>query len=134
MHLSADIIHIQTIPKGESVGYGSRFTALDDTPIGVLPIGYADGIPRSLKGATLSLQTRDGVFPVKIIGSVCMDQCMVDLSGVPAHVGDRVSFFGYTPKSLSALAEHAGTIPYELLCAISPRVPRIYHTSKEKED
>ena len=124
MHLSADVVHIQTIPAGESVGYGGRFTALNDTTIGVLPIGYADGIPRSLRGATLSLRTRDGIFPVKIIGSVCMDQCMIDLSGIPACVGDRVSFFGHTPTALSALAEHAGTIPYELLCAISPRVPR----------
>ena len=130
MHLSADVVHIQTIPAGESVGYGGRFTALNDTTIGVLPIGYADGIPRSLRGATLSLQTRDGIYPVKIIGSVCMDQCMIDLSGIPAQVGDRVSFFGHTPISLSALAEHAGTIPYELLCAISPRVPRTYYEEK----
>ena len=130
MHLSADVVHIQTIPAGESVGYGGRFTALNDTTIGVLPIGYADGIPRSLRGATLSLQTRDGIFPVKIIGSVCMDQCMIDLSGIPAQVGDRVSFFGHTKASLSALAEHAGTIPYELLCAISPRVPRTYYEEK----
>ena len=126
MHLSADIVHIQTIPAGESVGYGSRFTALTDTPIGVLPIGYADGIPRSLRGAMLTLKTQNGSYPVKIIGSVCMDQCMIDLSGIDAKVGDRVSFFGHTPTSLSALAEHAGTIPYELLCAISPRVPRTH--------
>ena len=131
MHLSADVVHIQTIPRGESVGYGGRFTALNDTVIGVLPIGYADGIPRSLRGATLSLRTRDGIFPVKIIGSVCMDQCMIDLSGFPAYVGDRVSFFGHTKASLSALAEHAGTIPYELLCAISPRVPRTYYEENE---
>ena len=131
MHLSADVVHIQTIPAGESVGYGGRFTALNDTVIGVLPIGYADGIPRSLRGATLSLRTRDGIFPVKIIGSVCMDQCMIDLSGIPAYVGDRVSFFGHTKASLSALAEHAGTIPYELLCAISPRVPRTYYEENE---
>ena len=124
MHLSADVIHIQTIPAGESVGYGGRFTALNDTPIGVLPIGYADGIPRSLRGAVLTLHTEKGDFPVKIIGSVCMDQCMIDLSGVDAKVGDRVSFFGHTPGALLKLAEHAGTIPYELLCAISLRVPR----------
>ncbi len=124
MHLSADVIHIQTIPAGESVGYGGRFTALNDTPIGVLPIGYADGIPRSLRGASLTLHTEKGNFPVKIIGSVCMDQCMIDLSGVDAKVGDRVSFFGHTPGALLKLAEHAGTIPYELLCAISLRVPR----------
>ena len=124
MHLSADIVHIQTIPKGESVGYGGRFTALEDTPIGVLPIGYADGIPRSLRGATLTLHTKKGDFPVKIIGSVCMDQCMIDLTGIDAEVGDRVSFFGHTPTSLTELAEYAGTIPYELLCAISLRVPR----------
>ena len=124
MHLSADVIHIQTIPAGESVGYGGRFTALKDTPIGVLPIGYADGIPRSLRGASLTLHTEKGNFPVKIIGSVCMDQCMIDLSGIDAKVGDRVSFFGHTPGALLKLAEHAGTIPYELLCAISLRVPR----------
>ena len=127
MHLSADIVHIQTIPEGESVGYGSRFTALNDTVIGVLPIGYADGIPRSLKGAILTVQTDNGCFPAKIIGSVCMDQCMIDLSGIDAKIGDRVSFFGNTPTSLTTLADHAGTIPYELLCAISPRVPRTYH-------
>lgn len=124
MHLSADIVHIQTVPAGESVGYGGRFTALNDTPIGVLPIGYADGIPRSLRGATLTVHTEKGDFPVKIIGSVCMDQCMIDLSGIDAKIGDRVSFFGHTPTSLSALATHAGTIPYELLCSISLRVRR----------
>ena len=127
MHLSADVVHIQTIPKGESVGYGGRFTALNDTTIGVLPIGYADGIPRSLRGAVLTVQTKTGTYPAKIIGSVCMDQCMIDLSGIDAKVGDPVSFFGHTPAALLSLAEHAGTIPYELLCAISPRVPRIYH-------
>ncbi len=126
MHLSADVVHIQTIPAGESVGYGGRFTALNDTPIGVLPIGYADGISRSLRGAVLTLHTEKGAYPVKIIGSVCMDQCMIDLSGIDAKVGDRVSFFGHTPTALATLAEHAGTIPYELLCAISPRVPRTY--------
>ena len=130
MHLSADVVHMQIIPAGESVGYGGRFTALHDTPIGVLPIGYADGIPRSLRGATLTIHTEKGDFPVKIIGSVCMDQCMIDLSGIDAKVGDRVSFFGHTPTSLTALAEHAGTIPYELLCAISLRVPRNIKHSK----
>jgi len=124
MHLSADIVHIQTVPAGESVGYGGRFKALVDTPIGVLPIGYADGIPRSLRGATLSLKTEKGIYPVKIIGSICMDQCMIDLSGIDAKIGDRVSFFGHTPTALSELAEYAGTIPYELLCAISLRVHR----------
>ena len=130
MHLSADIVHIQTIPAGESVGYGGRFTALNDTPIGVLPIGYADGIPRSMRGATLTVHTQKGDFPVKIIGSICMDQCMIDLSGIDAKVGDRVSFFGHTPTALSALAEHAGTIPYELLCSISLRVRR--HILRDK--
>ena len=134
MHLSADIVHIQTVPAGESVGYGGRFTALNDTPIGVLPIGYADGIPRSLRGATLTLHTQNGDFPVKIIGSICMDQCMIDLSGIDAKVGDRVSFFGHTPTSLADLAEHAGTIPYELLCAISLRVPRHIVRPKQKTE
>ena len=134
MHLSADIVHIQTVPAGESVGYGGRFTALNDTVIGVLPIGYADGIPRSLRGAMLTLHTQNGDFPVKIIGSICMDQCMIDLSGIDAKVGDRVSFFGHTPTSLADLAEHAGTIPYELLCAISLRVPRHIVRPKQKTE
>lgn len=134
MHLSADIVHIQTVPAGESVGYGGRFTALNDTVIGVLPIGYADGIPRSLRGATLTLHTQSGDFPVKIIGSICMDQCMIDLSGIDARVGDRVSFFGHTPTALADLAEHAGTIPYELLCAISLRVPRHIVRPKQKTE
>ena len=134
MHLSADIVHIQTVPADESVGYGGRFTALNDTVIGVLPIGYADGIPRSLRGATLTLHTQNGDFPVKIIGSICMDQCMIDLSGIDAKVGDRVSFFGHTPTSLADLAEHAGTIPYELLCAISLRVPRHIVRPKQKTE
>lgn len=134
MHLSADIVHIQTVPAGESVGYGGRFIALNDTVIGVLPIGYADGIPRSLRGATLTLHTQNGDFPVKIIGSICMDQCMIDLSGIDAKVGDRVSFFGHTPTSLADLAEHAGTIPYELLCAISLRVPRHIVRPKQKTE
>lgn len=134
MHLSADIVHIQTVPAGESVGYGGRFTALNDTVIGVLPIGYADGIPRSLRGATLTLHTQNGDFPVKIIGSICMDQCMIDLSGIDARVGDRVSFFGHTPTSLADLAEYAGTIPYELLCAISLRVPRHIVRPKQKTE
>ena len=133
MHLSADVVHIQTIPAGESVGYGGRFTALCDTPIGVLPLGYADGIPRSLRGATLTLHTKKGDFPVKIIGSICMDQCMIDLTDIEAEVGDRVSFFGHTPTALLELAEYAGTIPYELLCAISLRVPRDL-LQKRKED
>lgn len=133
MHLSADVVHVQTVPAGESVGYGGRFTALHDTPIGVLPIGYADGIPRSLRGATLTVHTKKGDFPTKIIGSVCMDQCMIDLSGIDAKIGDRVSFFGDTPTSLSALAAHAGTIPYELLCAISLRVPRKILQSQIKQ-
>ena len=134
MHLSADIVHIQTIPKGETVGYGGRFKALVDTPIGVLPIGYADGIPRSLRGATLSLKTEKGVFPVKIIGSICMDQCMIDLTGIDAKIGDRVSFFGHTPTALSELAEYAGTIPYELLCAISLRVHRKIILPKQNKE
>lgn len=134
MHLSADIVHIQTVPAGESVGYGGRFTALSDTVIGVLPIGYADGIPRSLRGATLTLHTQNGDFPVKMIGSICMDQCMIDLSGIDARVGDRVSFFGHTPTALEKLATHAGTIPYELLCAISLRVPRKIIRPKQKTE
>ena len=91
--------------------------------MGVLAIGYADGLPRAA-GNQCSFAAGDGFAPQR--GSICMDMCMVDLTERPeVDVGSQVELFG--PKcSIYQLSDAAGTIPYELLCAVSKRVPRVY--------
>ena len=91
--------------------------------MGVLPIGYADGFFRGLSGR-MSVVTEQGRAP--LLGRICMDMCMVDLTRLPGvHVGDTVEIFGKRQK-VDALAAVLGTIPYELTCAVSKRVPRVY--------
>ena len=128
MRLVTEIVHIQTLPHGESVGYGGRFTADGERRIAVLPIGYADGLPRSLRGASVTLETKSGVCTAPIVGNVCMDQCMIDITDTDAELGTQVPFFGDSPEQLTHLSKHAKTIDYELLCAVSARVPRVYRT------
>ena len=129
MRLSADVVHVQTLPVGETVGYGGRFCADGERRIAVLPIGYADGVPRALRGATLTAHTPSGTYPVPVVGNVCMDQCMIDVTDTDADVGTRVTLFGDTPDQLAALSTYAKTIDYELLCAVSARVTREYRTT-----
>ncbi|MBQ1233338.1 MAG: hypothetical protein IIX86_07395, partial [Clostridia bacterium] len=129
MRLSADVVHVQTLPAGETVGYGGRFRADGERRIAVLPIGYADGIPRALSGAVLTAHTPSGTYPVPLVGNVCMDQCMIDVTDTDADVGTRVTLFGDTPDQLAALSTYAKTIDYELLCAVSARVTREYRTT-----
>lgn len=93
------------------------------TRMGVLPYGYADGFFRTLSNKC-QLMTADGPAPQR--GKICMDMCMVDLTDLPGvQVGDEVEVFGKR-NDLNALAALAGTIPYELTCAVSKRVPRLY--------
>lgn len=133
MHLCADIVHIHRLRAGESVGYGAAYTAQKDITVAVLPIGYADGWMRAMSGATVALNTKSGTHSVPIVGRVCMDQCMIDVTGTDAAVGDTAVLFGQTPRDLSRLSEHAGTIPYELLCLLSSRVTRSYETENNTE-
>ena len=91
--------------------------------MGVLAIGYADGLPRILSNRC-SFYVEGGFTPQR--GSICMDMCMVDLTELPqAEVGSEVEIFG-EHNDINALAREAGTISYELLCAVSKRVPRVY--------
>ena len=91
--------------------------------MGVLPIGYAAGLFRGLSNR-MAVQTAGGVAPVR--GRICMDMTMVDLDDLPeVHVGDAVELFGQHQR-VDCLAEILGTIPYELTCAVSKRVPRLY--------
>ena len=123
MTLKSRICQIRPLSPGESVSYGRRYLADVPRRMAVLPIGYADGLFRSLSGKA-SFLLRGTRVPQ--IGTICMDMCMLDVTEVPdAAVGDEVTVFGTDP-SVSELAGLAGTIPYELLCAVSPRVPRVY--------
>lgn len=105
------------------ISYGRTFRTTERTRIGVLPIGYADGLFRAVSNRW-SMMTEDGPAPIR--GRICMDMTMVDLTGLPdVKVGDAVDVFG--PRNpVEQMAQVVGTIPYELLCALSRRVPRLY--------
>ncbi len=119
------ISHIHTLPEGERVSYGGIFHAEEERVIATLPIGYADGFLRAYSGAEVTVCTQNGEFKAPVIGRVCMDQCMIDVTDVPARVGDRIRLFGRSSDELTRLAKMADTIEYETLCLISGRVPRI---------
>jgi alanine racemase len=90
--------------------------------VGVAAIGYADGLPRAATGGVLLVRGK----ACPIIGHVCMDQCMLDLSDVPAALGERVVVTEESGSNLQALSRRAHTIPYELLCHLSRRAEKIY--------
>ena len=123
MRLVTTVSTIKYYEPGTSVSYGRHFTAGRRTRMGVLAIGYADGLPRVLSNRC-SFAAKGGFAPQR--GNICMDMCMVDLTDLPAvGVGSEVEIFG-PDNDLCALSELAGTIPYELLCSVYKRVPRVY--------
>ena len=101
-------------------------TAVDSAPN--FSVGEGFGFQNLYLGAVVQV-AHDGIIGTGAAADI-QRRADIDLTGIETQVGDRVSFFGHTPTALSALAEHAGTIPYELLCAISPRVPRTYYEEK----
>lgn len=125
MRLETEITYIHKLCDGERVGYGGRFTSNGERTIATLPIGYSDGLSRRFSGGTVLLITKSGRYECPVVGNVCMDQCMVDVTDTDAEMGDRVVLFGDEPKRLAAFARHIGTIDYECLCRVSSRVPRI---------
>lgn len=123
MRLVTTVSTIKFYEPGTCISYGRRFVTDRRTRMGVLPIGYADGLPRLLSNKC-SFAAAGGLAPQR--GSICMDMCMVDLSDLPqVDVGSEVELFG-CENSLCTLADIAMTIPYELLCSVSKRVPRVY--------
>lgn len=122
--LKTVIAQIKTIPTGETVGYGRRGHIDRETRIATICIGYADGYPRALGNGVAHVLIHGK--PAKLVGIVCMDMCMVDVTDIPeAKEGDDVIVF--SPElPLIKLSEWAGTIPYEMMTGISQRVKRVY--------
>lgn len=126
MSLKTHIAHLREMPGGHPVSYGRRWITPGETRIAVLPIGYADGVNRRLTNNGEVL-IRDRRYP--IVGTVTMDHIMVNVGTGPVSVGDEVLLWGESPFGVIEtleVAERIGTIPYELTCAVSRRVPRIY--------
>jgi alanine racemase len=123
MTLQAPLIATRTLQPGESVGYGASWTAERETPMGMVAIGYGDGYPRHAGTGTPAAINGQRV---RLLGRVSMDMLAVDLSQAPdAREGDIVELWGPT-VSVDEVANHAGTIGYELLTGVTARVPRIY--------
>jgi len=114
---------IRRVPAGEGVGYGSHGASGSERQIATLALGYADGLSRHLSQGKGSVWIQGQLAP--IVGNICMDLTMVDVSHLQAVVGDEVEIFGPN-LSINRLAEQAGTISYELLTSISQRVARVY--------
>lgn len=127
MSLRCCIAHVKLIDAGATVSYGRHYKALSRRKIATLPVGYADGYSRILSGKVDVLYHGHRVPQV---GAICMDQCMIDVSGeANVHAGDEVVLFGRQGDSFIPIEEIAaacGTINYEIMCDISRRVPRVY--------
>ena len=131
MTLKTTVSTIKTYEPGTDVSYGRLFTTPRVTRMGVVPYGYADGFFRCLSDRC-ALMTAAGAAPQR--GRICMDMCMIDLTDLPSvQVGDEVEIFGRN-QLVDVLADAAGTIPYELTCAVSRRVPRIYYKNGQETE
>jgi alanine racemase len=124
MELRSTVVMIKKIKSGESVSYGRTWVAAQDTNIGVLPAGYADGFPRLASGKW-QVVIKGETYP--LAGRICMDQCLVDLGpDTKVRRWDEAVIFGGCAPSAAVLAQTVGTIPYEITCNINKRVPRVY--------
>ena len=122
--LKSIISQIRLIEAGESVGYGRRFIAEKQTKIATIPIGYADGISRHWGNGVGFVVIKNKKAP--IVGSVCMDMLMVDITAIDCKEGNEVIIFGENP-TVTYMAKQLGTIPYEIMTSISQRVKRIFY-------
>lgn len=127
MELKSVAALVKTVPPQTSVSYGRKFVSGRETVLATVPVGYADGYPRALyRTADMLVRGRRA----KIVGRVCMDQLMLDVTDIPgAAAGDEVTVFGRDGREflpVDELADQLGTINYELVCGVSKRVPRVY--------
>jgi alanine racemase len=126
MTLAADLVLVKRVPAGSGVSYGHTYTTDRETTLGLVPLGYADGVPRNASniGPVLAAgRTRT------VAGRVCMDQLVLDLGDDPATAGDEVVLFGTGEDGGPTAQDWAaatGTISYEIVARVGPRVPREY--------
>lgn len=126
LSLKTRIIFFKKVPAGYGISYGHKYITKRDTTIVTLPIGYGDGYPRNLSNlAPVLIKGRR----FKISGRVCMDQIMVDIKDLPIRIGDEVVLIGLQGRNkitAEELARLSGTIPYEIVCGLGSRIPRVY--------
>ena len=127
MTLVSTVALVKTIPAGTCVSYGRRYTAGENVSVATVPVGYADGYLRRFgEGAVFAVHGKRA----PVIGRVCMDQLMIDVSGIPdVRPGDEVTVFGRADRgaeTADAVAARAGTIGYEIVCGVATRVPRVF--------
>ncbi len=132
MTLKAKISHLKTVPKGTGISYGQIFVTDRESKIATLPIGYADGFTRMLTGkAEVYINGKRA----KIVGKICMDQCMVDVTDIEdVKLGDEAVLFGYGKEGyphVDEVATKLGTINYEIVCMVGRRIPRVYISKGE---
>lgn len=139
MTLKADLVQVKRVPRGQTVSYGGTWVAPTDRWLGLVPLGYGDGIPRHAAGkGPVSVYTQAGRIDTHVVGRVCMDQFVIDLGPAegnepPARAGDTVVLFG-NPNSKTTpgcpladdWAQACGTINYEIITRLGARVPRAY--------
>ena len=118
------ISSIREVPEGQSIGYGRKSYTTRPSRIAVIPVGYADGLNRHLSNRVGNVFIKGKRVP--IIGNICMDTCMIDVTDTNATIGDEVEIFG-KHILVTELSEQLGTIPYEILTGISHRVKRVYY-------
>ena len=123
MDMVSQLVFIKKVKKGETVSYGGTWTAPEDRIIGTIPVGYGDGFPRGLSGGDFTARIKGKQY--RLVGRICMDQCMVDLGTEPeVERWDTVTLFGKGTFTAGDIAARLNTIPYEITCNINKRVPR----------
>ncbi|PSQ65316.1 MAG: alanine racemase, partial [Bacteroidetes bacterium QH_1_61_8] len=137
MQLTARVTHLKTVPAGTPISYGAHWQAPRRTRIATLGVGYGDGYPRLCSGRA---SVRLGGTSRPIVGTICMDMCMVDLGppnqppATTVELGDEAVLFGPSGPTVYDVAQWSETIPYEICCSVSPRVPRRYVTPDDDPD
>ncbi len=133
MSVKAELTQVKKVPAGTPISYGGKFVTERDSFIGTIPVGYADGLSRSLSGKDARVII-NGVY-APIVGNICMDQCMVDVTDVPdVFAGDEVIIVGTDGENTilaDELAAMSGTISYEICCGFGQRLPKMYIQEEE---
>jgi alanine racemase len=127
------VAYVKTLPAGRAISYGGTFVTTRETKVATLPVGYADGYRRSLSGKGYVLIHGK---KAPILGRVCMDQTMVDVTDIPdVKLDDKVILIGRSGQeeiTIDEMAAETGTINYEIICGLSRRIPRAYYRDGKK--